>query len=170
MKPIIALFLFQLITPTFALSLDKELFRESYQDDYQSLMCSHNLMSLIESFESSGLILSDTYIVHVRALNAPFVEVKAYQSRDGGIQRWSFHAFMVRGDKVFDMDYRNSQENPSFKNYIKEMFFPDEALKQRLLFQVKPAEQYSKEDFDGSMDSTLYPLSDFDLNSFVPKR
>jgi hypothetical protein len=162
MKPIIALFLFQLIRPSFALSLDRELFRESYQDDYQSLMCSHNMMSLIETFSSSGLPLHDTYIVHVRALNAPFVEVRAYQARGEGTQRWSFHAFMVRDGKVFDMDFRNSQENPSFKNYIKEMFFPKEALKQKLLFQVKPAEDYAKEDFDGSMDTSLYPLRDFD--------
>jgi hypothetical protein len=142
--------------------LERELFYEGFEQDYQSLMCSHNMLALIESFKRKELSLEDSFIVHVRALNAPFAEVKAYESR-GGLQSWSFHAFMIRKGEVYDFDFGDHAKIMKLSEYILKMFFPITEKKQKLLFQIKPAQLYGGEDFDGSMNRAKYPLQNFDL-------
>jgi len=116
------------------------------------------MSALIQRFVDNGLSLKGTYIVHVRAMNAPFAEVKAYHTREE-TKKWSFHAFMIRGSKVFDMDFGKSAQATPVSEYLEKMFFPlSVRKKQKLFFQIKPASLYSLEDFDGTMNLKDYPL------------
>jgi len=143
---------------------DIDTFERSYYENYQVLMCSHNMSALIDALDKNGQ-LGDAQIVHVRALSAPFVEVNAYESRNGP-QKWSFHAFMVKDELVYDTDFQDVPKVIAVKKYLQKMFFPDHKKRQKLLYQIKPAYLYGPEDFDGTMDKNLYPLQELFNYSF----
>ena len=145
-----------------------ELFQDNYHHHYDVLLCSHNIMKLIDRFKANNISLKKSFVVHVRSLNPPFTEVNAYQSRVG-FQKWSFHAFLVQDGIVYDLDFTSEPRVMKVKDYLMAMFYPINKKQQRLLYQVKPALEYNESDFDGTMDRDHYPLKELTYQTVFEK-